>query len=66
MPNLAKQRENPDIEIASSTISQMQVEDRNLGEIVELKTEGENKPTFETFVNKIPCLKYWLLKWELL
>lgn len=66
VPKLAKQREKPDIEITASTISQMQVKDRDLGEIVKLKIEGKNKPTFKKFVNKSSCLKYWLLKWELL
>ena len=66
VPKRAKPREQPDMDLTPSLIHQMQSNDTDLGEILKLKMEKSEKPTYNEFTNKGPCYKNWMQNWELL
>ncbi|VDH95024.1 Hypothetical predicted protein [Mytilus galloprovincialis] len=44
----------------------MQTQDTELGDVLKLKLDSADKPTFENFTSKSTLFKNWIQKWELL
>ncbi|VDI51821.1 Hypothetical predicted protein [Mytilus galloprovincialis] len=65
-PKRAQAKKQPDITLTPSLIHEMQTQDTELGDVLKLKLDSADKPTFENFTSKSTLFKNWIQKWELL
>ena len=61
-----QQRDNAENDLDTETLKTAQSESESLLYIMDLKTNGQDKPNLSECYDKSPETKFWLARWELL
>ena len=65
-PTPARQKQIPVTSLTNDEIRRCQLEDVTLSEILQMKVEGRDKPSWNEISSKDPQFKFWIGRWELL